>query len=64
MVAANKNRAKLAYAFRHFIGIGAIADDIAKIEDTIMRWRRLQAGLQGFQIRMNVRNDEYAHANP
>jgi hypothetical protein len=29
-----------------------------------MRWRRLQAGLQGFQIRMNVRNDEYAHANP
>ena len=30
----------------------------------VMRGRGLQARVQRFQIRMNVRDDEYAHANP
>ena len=58
MVSAHKNRPQLARARRDRVWIGAVAHDIAQIENLIVLRGRLQAGFQSFQIGMDIREDK------
>jgi hypothetical protein len=64
VVSAYKNVSQLARPLNDFIRTGAIADDVAQIDDQVMGWGRIEASLQGFEIRVNVAEQKNAHMSP
>ena len=60
MIAPNKNFPQAAGSIGHFVRRSAVADNIAKIHDGIVRRSGREAGLQRFEIGVNVAKQEYA----
>ncbi len=60
MIAADKNFAQGARAIDDFVGRGAVADDIAEVGYEVVGGSPGQAGLQGFEVGMNVAKQQYA----
>jgi len=60
MVAQNEEFSQLASAVGDFVGAGAISHDVAKIYNCIERRSRGEAGIQSFEIGVNVAEDKYA----
>src|SRR6476469_7369853 len=63
MVSADEDGAQFARARSHFIGIGAIADDIAQVINLVVFGSRIQASLQRFNVGMDVRKNQYAQSS-
>src|SRR5262245_38557434 len=61
VIPADEDGAQAARSLRHLIWIGAVADDIAEIENAVMRRRSLQAGFQRLEVGVDIGNDKNAH---
>ena len=63
MVAGQAERAPLADQLRAGVGLGAVADDVAEAPDLVdLRLPdRVQAGLEGGQVGMDVSDHRDAH---
>ena len=60
VIAAHKRSTQFPNARGDFVRAGAIADDIAQVDDKISCRRNRQARLQCFQIAMDVTQKKYA----
>lgn len=61
VIAADHNSAKLPRQLNRFIGVCAVANDIAEIPDDVVMRRSRKNCLESRQIGMNVGNDKRAH---
>ena len=59
VIPANENFAKVAGSVDDFVGRGSVADDIAEVGDEIERWGGRKAGFQGFEVGVNVAEQQY-----
>src|SRR2546423_5416245 len=64
VVAANKNSGQSARAFGHFIGTGAITDNVPQVHGCISRRSGGQTSFESFQIAVNVADEKYAQYLP
>jgi hypothetical protein len=62
MITAHKQVTQRASSLRDFVGIGAVADNVTQIEDAVIRGGGAKAGLQCFQVGVDVRDYKNAHA--
>jgi hypothetical protein len=58
MVAANKNSAQCAHAFRYFIGAGAVTDGVPEIHSFISWRSRRETSFESFQIAVNIAEEK------
>ena len=61
MIAPHNNPAELSGHSNYFVGVGAVADDIAEVPDHIMFWRGCKNRFKCLKIRMNVGDHKCAH---
>jgi hypothetical protein len=54
VITANIVSAQVTRCLSYLVRIGAVANNIAKIYDPIVRWRNVQACLESFEIAVNV----------
>ena len=54
VIAADENFSQLERAVNHFVGRRAVADDISEIGHKVVGRGRCEAGLERFQIGVNV----------
>lgn len=54
VIATYRIPAKFPGQINHFIRVGAVADNIAKIPDDVVLWRGAKNSLECLKIRMNV----------
>jgi hypothetical protein len=54
MIASYKHLSQRPHLFYYFIGVGAIADNVPKIENLVAGGRSLQAGIQRFLVGVNI----------
>jgi hypothetical protein len=64
VIATYDNPAKLPYQIYNFIGIRAVANDIAEIPNSIVRGRSSKNRLEGREVGVDVGDDKCAHFNP
>ena len=64
MIPAHEDLAQFARAIRHLIRTGAVTYDVAQVHDCVERWGGRQRGVQGFQVGVNVTEQQYAHGSP
>ena len=64
MIATDHNPAELPCQINHFIGIRAIANNIAKIPNGVILGRSGKNRFESLQIGMNVGDQKCAHVNP
>lgn len=64
MIAADENIAEFAGAIDYLVGAGAVTHKIAEVGDEVIGRSRTQAGLESFEIRVNVAEKKYAHSTP
>jgi hypothetical protein len=60
VIAADKNLTQGARAIDDFIGRGSVADDVAEVSNKIEGRRPGDAGLQRFEVGVNVAKQQYA----
>ena len=61
VIAPHENFPQLTRALGGFVGAGAVSDDVAEIDHHVMRGRGGQAGLQRFQVGVDVAENKNAH---
>ena len=61
MVAAHKCCAQRAHALDHLVRVRAVADNIAKIPDFIVRGRKPKHSIKSLQVRVDVGEKKRAH---
>ncbi len=61
VIAAHKDFAQSACPLAHFVGIGAVADQVAQVEHAVVLRHGLETGFERFQVGMNVRDDQDSH---
>jgi hypothetical protein len=54
MIAPDKNLSQAAGSIDHLVRRSTVADNVAKVNNGIVRWSGCEAGLQGFEIGVNV----------
>ena len=64
MIAAHKNLSQVAGAIDDFVGRSSIAHNVAQVSYQIERWSCRQAGLQRFEVGVNVAKQQYAQGTP
>ncbi len=64
VIPADEDAAEFPGAFAHFIGAGAVTDDVAQIDDEIERRSGGEAGIESFQVGVDVTQQQYAHRSP
>ena len=64
VIAANKNLSQAARAFDHLVGRSPVADDVAQVGHEIICRSRRKAGVQRFQIGMNVAKEQDSQSAP
>ena len=64
VIAADKGFAQFARALGHFVGAGAVAHDIAQVDDDVERWSRGQACVKSLEVSVDVAENQYAQRSP
>ena len=54
MVAAHEDVPQGARALDHFVGAGAVADDVPEVDHHVVRRGRRQARFESFEVAMNI----------
>lgn len=60
VIAANENFTEVTGAFDNVVGRGSVADEVAEVGDEIVGRSRGEASLQGFEVSVNVAEQQYA----
>jgi hypothetical protein len=61
MIAANEDSSKSLRFGNHFVGIAAIANAVAEIDDQVVGRGSGQTGVQRFEVAVNVAENEEPH---
>ena len=64
MIAAHENFSQLSRSIGYFVRTRAIAHDVTQIQHQVVSRSTRQAGIKGFEIRVNVAKKKYAHESP
>ena len=64
MIAAHENFAQFAGMLGHFVRAGAVAHDVAQVHYHVECWSAGQGCFEGFEISVNVAEQQYAHESP
>ena len=64
MVAAHEDVPQGARALDHFVGTGAVADDVPEVDYHVVRRGSGQTRFESFQVAMNVTYKKNAHSSP
>ena len=64
VIAADELSTEFARGVGDFVGTAAVSDDVAQIDDGIVRGCGLEAGLHALQVGMDVADDEDAQSRP
>lgn len=64
MITPHNNPAELPDHINYFVGVCAIADDIAEIPNHIVLWRNGKNRFKCLEIRVNVGDYKCAHFSP
>src|SRR5215472_12592753 len=61
VISANEDGSQAACPLRHLVWIGSVADDIAEIENAVVRRCGLQAGFERLEVGVDIGDDKNTH---